>query len=256
VRIAPELQRGPSSTRPETISRRPARAGGNLTRKTTKTTNMNESMFQTNPKQLASYLTAGLGAGCLAVTADAAIVTFSDSGSFIEGTVDDGDQTTSSLTLPDGSSLSIDSGTSRFFLDLALSSTGRFTGPGGVFGNGDYEYPIISLLGLGDPIFAHTSSSTYSATAMLVYNSLPQADFTGDVSGYLGFVTEFGNKGWLKVAFNSVTGRFSFDGGAVATAGEELTAGQIAAIPEPASVLGTIGLLSGGMFVRRRRLAA
>ena len=31
-------------------------------------------MFQQNQKQLASYLTAGLGAGCLAATADAAII--------------------------------------------------------------------------------------------------------------------------------------------------------------------------------------
>ena len=85
----------------------------------------------------------------------------------------------------------------------------------------------------------------------------PQADFVGDVSGYIGFITKFGNKGWLKVAFNSTSGLFSYDGGAVATAGEELTAGQtVAAVPEPASVLGTLGLLSAGMFVRRRRLAA
>lgn len=215
-------------------------------------------MLPPNQKQLASYLTAGLGASCLAVTADAAIVTFSNSGSFIEGTVDDGDQPTISFSLPDGSGLMIDSYGSPSFFELNLSGLGRFTGPSGVWVEDyyGYQFPIINLLGFGDPIFAHSSTSSYSNSATLVGYGEPQADFTGDVSGYLGFVTEFGNKGWLKVAFNSTTGLFSYDGGAVATAGEELTAGQIAAIPEPASVLGTIGLLSAGMFVRRRRLAA
>lgn len=212
-------------------------------------------MLPPNQKQLASYLTAGLGAGCLAVTADAAIVTFSNSGSFTEGTVNDGDQTTILLTLPDGSSLSIDPFGGSRYLDLSLSNSGRFTGPGGVFGY--YATPIISLLGFGDPIFAHTSTSDYPNLAMLVEDSDPQADFIGDVSGYLGFVTQFGNEGWLKVAFNSTTGLFSYDGGAVATAGEELTAGQtVAAVPEPTGVLGTLGLLSAGMFLRRRKLAA
>ena len=211
-------------------------------------------MFQPNQKHLASYLTAGLGASCLAVTADAAIVTFSNSGSFIEGTVDDGDEPTLSFALPDSSQLTIDAGTSALYLQLKLSGAGRFTGPNNVFSS--YDFPVVSLLDFGDPIFANYAPSGYPSHAQLVHDSTPQLDFTGDVSGYLGFVTEFGNKGWLQVAFNSATGLFSYDGGAVATAGEELTAGEIAAVPEPASVLGTLGLLSAGMFVRRRRLAA
>ena len=213
-------------------------------------------MFQPNQKQLASYLTAGLGAGCLAVTADAAIVTFSNSGSFIEGTVDDGDQAAINLTLPDTSQLAIDPFVPANYLELRLSNGGKFTGTG-YFTSYYFSYPNVSLLGLGDAIFANSSVSESANQASLVANGTPQADFTGDVSGYIGFVTEFGNKGWLKVAFNSTTGLFSYDGGAVATAGEELTAGQtVAAVPEPASVLGTLGLLSAGMFVRRRRLAA
>jgi len=138
-----------------------------------------------------------------------------------------------------------------------MGNEGRFTGTG-TFGVGSYpsNYPGISLLGSGDMIFANPASP-YPFAGVLVIGGTPQADFVGDVSGYIGFVTEFGNKGWLKVAFNSTNGLFSYDGGAVATAGEELTAGQtVAAVPEPASVLGTLGLLSAGMFVRRRRLAA
>jgi hypothetical protein len=223
---------------------------------TTKTKNNDESMFQATQKQLASYLTVGLGAGCLAVTADAAIVTFTGSGSFVEGAAAGDDMPTTSLTLPDTSVLDIDSDSHSSHLFFWLGPAGRFTGTG-TSGVGPYplNYPGISLLGRGDGIFAN-DASYYPNLGGLVIGGTPQADFVGDVSGYIGFITEFGNKGWLKVAFNSTTGQFSYDGGAVATAGEELTAGEIAAVPEPASVLGTLGLLSAGMFVRRRRLAA
>lgn len=41
------------------------------------------------------------------------------------------------------------------------------------------------------------------------------------------------------------------------TAGESIQAGQtVAAVPEPAGVLGTLGLLAGGTFFRRRKQAA
>lgn len=210
-------------------------------------------MFQENQKRLTSYLNAGLGACCLGVTADAAIVTFSNSGSFIEGTVDNGDEPTHSITLPDTSVLKIDPGSYPRYLQLRLDAGAKFTGTGGF----ENDYSSVSLLDFGDAIFANSFSSFYPETALLVADGKPQPDFTGNVSGYIGFITGFGNKGWLKVAFNSTTGLFSYDGGAVATAGEELTAGQtVAAVPEPASVLGTLGLLAGGMFVRRRRLAA
>ena len=45
---------------------------------------------------------------------------------------------------------------------------------------------------------------------------------------------------------------FEILGGAYDDSGAQIAAGQtVAAVPEPASVLGTLGLLAGGMFVRR-----
>jgi hypothetical protein len=183
-------------------------------------------MLPPNQNQLAAYLTAGLGAGCLAATADPAIVTFTGSGSFVEGTIFDVDVPTTSLTLPDASVLEIDSDQFADLILLYLGNEGRFTGTG-TSGVGFYPLncPGISLLGRGDLVFANPASP-YPFSEVLVMGGTPQADFVGDVSGYIGFITKFGNKGWLKVAFNSTTGLFSYDGGAVATAGEELTAGS------------------------------
>ncbi len=212
----------------------------------------------TTTDRLGSYLTAAIGIGTLAGTADAAIVTFSNSGSFIEGTVDDGDQPTIIIALGDGSNLLIDPYSSGSYLELtfddAFPYTGRFTGVG-TFSGG--SYPGISLLGFGDPIFANNSGNS-PYTGSLIASGVPQSDFVGNVSGYIGFVTPNNNKGWLSVEFNSDTGLFAYNGGAVATMGEDLTAGAtgISAVPEPASTLSLLGLLSSGLLLRQRRNGA
>lgn len=207
------------------------------------------------PDRLGGYLTAVVSVGTLAGTADAAVITFSNSGSFIEGTVDDGDQPVIVISLGDGTELQIDPYFLSTGLELSFTAiSGRFTGVGTFFGG---FYPGISLLSFGDSIFAN-NSGTYPYIAKLVKGEIPQSDFVGDVSGYIGFVTPNNNKGWLSVDFNSATGLFAYNGGAVATMGEDLTAGAtaVSAIPEPSSALATIGLLAGGMMIRRRKQAA
>jgi hypothetical protein len=73
---------------------------------------------------------------------------------------------------------------------------------------------------------------------------------------FLGFCSG-GQYGWLEVTWNSSTQVFEILGGAFeAVAGVGIEAGAVAVVPEPASVLGTIGLLAGGAFVRRRKMAA
>jgi hypothetical protein len=219
-------------------------------------TNNMTTKGKTNNNRLGSYLTAAVGVGTLAGSADAAIVLFADSGSFIEGTVNNGDEPTIFVPLGDGSTLTIDPYQGPFFLELGFVggffNPGRFTGSG-IFG----LYPGVSLLCLGDPIYANNSGS-FPFVGSLVQAGTPQSDFIGDVAGFIGFVTPNGNEGWLEVSFNSATGLFGYYGGAVATAGEELTAGAntISAIPEPASMLGTMGLLASGLMIRRRKLAA
>jgi hypothetical protein len=208
--------------------------------------------------RLTNYLTAAVSAGTLASTASAAIVTFSDSGSFIEGTVDDGDQPTITIPLAGGENLFIDPYGGARWLSLAFNNdffartttNGRFTGAAGT--GYSVSYPRINLLSYGDAIYANNSGDNPFA-AGLVNNGIPQADFVGDVSGYIGFITPLGNKGWIDVGYNSTTGLFRYNGGAVGTGGTNLTAGQV---PEPSTAVLSLGALAAGAFIRRRKQAA
>ena len=206
--------------------------------------------------QLALYLTGLAGVATLTGTSQGAIVTFNSSGSFYQGLASTPDEPTINIPLPDTSVLNLDPGANGSYLDLAFDATGylyasngRFTGTGTFFNS----YAGISLLQLGDTISANNSGS-YPGFGLLVDDTIPQSSFTGNVSGYIGFVTPLGNKGWIDVAYNSSTGLFAWDGGAVGTAGEPLTAG-LTAVPEPSSAA-LFALAVGGMAMLRRRKAA
>jgi len=59
------------------------------------------------------------------------------------------------------------------------------------------------------------------------------------------------------VTWDAVNDNFEILSGAYeVVAGVAIQAGAVAAVPEPASARSTLGLLSGGMFFRRRKLAA
>ena len=214
------------------------------------------SKNQESTHQLTFYLTGLAGAAALTGTSQGAIVAFIDSGSFYQGLVSTPDVPTLNITLPDTSVLNLDPGSDGKYLDLSFNKTGYSFGSDGRFtGSGSFHsiYAGISLLHLGDAISANNAGS-YPGFGMVVYNTVPQPGFTGNVSGYLGFVTPLGNKGWLAVSYNSANGLFTWDGGAVETAGGSLTAGQLTLAPEPSSAallaFGAIGML------RRRRKAA
>ena len=128
--------------------------------------------------------------------------------------------------------------------------SGRFTGTGTFYGG---EYPGVSLLQTGATIFAN-NSGTSPYIGSLVAPSNVQPGFVGNVNGYVGFIDTLGNEGWLKVAYNSSTGLFSYDGGAVETSGAPLLAGQVGAVPEP-SVAALLALGAVGVLHRRRRAA-
>jgi hypothetical protein len=205
--------------------------------------------------RLGGYLTAAVTCSTIASTASAAIVTFANSGSFIEGTVDNGDQPTITIALPGGENLFIDPFNSPSFLDLTFDTSftvtnGRFTGSG--LSIASSLYPGLDLLSYGDSIFAN-NSGYYPAKGSVVSQGTPQSDFVGDVSGFIGFITPLGNKGWMDVAYNSTTGLFQYNGGAVATAGENLRAGVV---PEPSTAVLSLGALAAGAFIRRRKQAA
>ena len=215
---------------------------------------MKRNKKQSNTR-LGGYLTAAVSCSTLASTASAAIVTFANSGSFIEGTVDNGDQPTITIALPGGENLYIDGFNGSASIDLTFgtdfntSTNGRFTGSGVSY---NIYYPGLDLLSYGAPIFAN-NSGIFPQVGYVVLDGTPQADFVGDVSGYIGFVTPLGNKGWMDVAYNSTTGLFQYNGGAVATAGEDLLAGQV---PEPSTAVLSLGALAAGAFIRRRKQAA
>ena len=210
------------------------------------------SKIPESSNQLAFYLTGLAGAAALTGTSQGATVSFADSGSFYQGLSTTPDVPTVNISLPDTSVLNLDPGDSGNYLELIFNSdwhsTGRFTGSS-TFQNG---YPGVSLLQFGDAISANNSGS-YAGVASLVNDGTVQLGFTGNVSGYVGFVTPLGNKGWLAVTYNSTSGLFTWNGGAVETSGGDLTAGATA-IPEASSAallaLGAVGML------RRRRKAA
>ena len=205
--------------------------------------------------QLPLYLAGLAGSAALATTGQGAIVDFTNSGSFYQGLASTPDEPTVPITLGDGCILQLDPGANGTYLDLKMTTStgganGRFTGTGSFFG-----YPEVSLLHLGDAISANNAGS-YPNFVDIVYNLNVEPAFTGNVNGYIGFVTDLGDKGWIEVAYNSSTGLFSWDGGAVATAGESLTAGQLAVVPEPSSAA-LLALAVGGMsMLRLRRKAA
>ena len=210
------------------------------------------SKIPESSNQLAFYLTGLAGAAALTGTSQGATVSFADSGSFYQGLSSTPDVPTVNIPLPDTSVLNLDPGSSGNYLELTFDSNwdgnGRFSGTGTFHS----QYPGISLLQFGDSISAN-NSGTYPGRGSLVANGVPQAAFTGNVSGYVGFVTPLGNKGWLAVSYNSSNGLFTWNGGAVETSGGPLTAGA-AVVPEASSAallaLGAIGML------RRRRKAA
>ena len=210
-----------------------------------------------NKNRLATYLTAGLGAGCFAGNADATIVNLDISS--ISGP---------NAGLASGASMtvtlaSLDSGLTGDLLLTKNSGYGsyRYTGlkPGGGAGIASGSgYADPQNLSLGEVIDSNRSfSSQKFRTSFVDYGSNTVSPGFG-AGSFIGFKS--GNElfGWLEVTWNASAREFEILGGAYEDApGVGIQAGATAAaVPEPASVLGTIGLLAGGAFVRRRKVAA
>ncbi|MFO1430023.1 MAG: PEP-CTERM sorting domain-containing protein [Candidatus Competibacteraceae bacterium] len=183
--------------------------------------------------------------------AGAAIVPFSASGSFVEGTVNDGDQSTITIPLPDGTNLLLDQGNGQYVLDFQV--------PGGLWDNsgavGSYKtYPVVSVLGPGAAINP-TGGFDHNDWGMAVYDGTPYGAWTSAFTDqYIGFETSLGHKGYLQVSWDPATGLFSYNNGALETSGADLT--TPGAVPEP----GTLALLCAGAVAaaryRRRMLSA
>jgi hypothetical protein len=200
--------------------------------------------------RLGTYLTITVGAGTLAGTADAAIVNLDigPSGLDIDGVnggVVDGVRKVIN-PFPGGGVLVLYHEENQKGLD----------GAGGLYFayNGEYASPrnFAANAVIGDSVPLWTGNYGY---VVFQYKSQESPDF--GPNSFMGFRTANGNYGWLEVTWDSATDEFEILSGAYEDVpGVAIQAGAIAAVPEPASAFGTIGLLAGGAFVRRRKVVA
>lgn len=205
----------------------------------------------TKSGRLGSYLTITVGAGTLAGTSEAAIVNLDlgPSGLNIAGVNAGLNSSKTTVPFPTGGVLEV------------YHRDGRdYTGLDGDYGlvfaiSGGYASPRKFSAGdiIGNQI------SNWSGTAYDTVFRYGNFDISSDFGSgsFMGFRTAGGNYGWLEVTWDSASGNFEILSGAYEDVpGVAIQAGPVAAVPEPASVLGTLGLLSAGMFLRRRKRAA
>jgi len=207
------------------------------------------------PDRLASYLAAA-GIGGLAATAEAAVVQLdvtSISG-VNAGLAPRGSKTVSleSLGLNSGGDLTLHyQFKAKYETDptlTGLSATGAAMIAAGTGATSPTNFSAGTLIGSDAP-FTSTKYNT-----LFVHGSNVSPDFGPD--SFIGFKSADGHYGWLEVTWDSSTGNFEIlDGAYENVAGVAIQAG-VSAVPEPAGALGTLGLLAGGVFVRRRKQAA
>lgn len=205
---------------------------------------------RTKSGRLGTYLTITVGAGTLAGTSEAAIVNLDlgPSGLNIAGVNAGLNSSKTTVPFPTGGVL----GVYHTFGDSG------YTGLDGSYGlvfaiNGGDASP--RKFSAGDIIGNQISGWSGSAfDTVFRYENVGTSPNFGSGS-FMGFRTAGGNYGWLEVTWDSTSGNFEILSGAY----EDVTGVPIqavAAVPEPAGALGTLGLLSAGMFLRRRKLAA
>jgi hypothetical protein len=189
--------------------------------------------------------------------AGAAIVQFSDSGSYYQGTHwPNGDQAQIDINLGDSTTLRLDWGGAPDYLNFDLMNGGGWdaSGPGGYL---DYYY-TPRILSKGDAIHPIPSVAGYSTAAYGVTAGVPELGWdVAFTDKYLGFRTGAGNEGYLKVSWDPSTGLFSYNGGAIENTGADLLAGQSpsgggGSVPEP----GILALLAAGAVGLARRRQA
>lgn len=199
---------------------------------------------------LGTYLNAAVGISGLAATADAAIVQL--------------DVTTISGT---NAGLSIVQGTSVSLSTLGSELTGglrirnQYFGNTGLAGDSGASIAVQGAANASPTNFAGNALIDADATftenkyqAIFKVGSTVSPDFGS--GSYMGFKSANGHYGWLEVTWDSASGNFEILSGAFEdVAGVGIRAGAVSAVPEPAGVLGTLGLLSAGTFLRRRKLA-
>jgi hypothetical protein len=204
--------------------------------------------------RLGSYLAAAAGIGSLVTAADAAVVHLDVSSiAGVNGGLPSGQQMTASLASL-GSDLDGDLILSHRQSSYGSVFTGIFPTAGASMANAGSTNTPTNFSG-GTPIGSDSAFTAAKYDNLFATNSYVSPDFGAD--SFIGFKSGDGHYGWLEVTWDSSNGNFEILGGAYEdVAGVAIQAGAVAAVPEPAGALGTLGLLAGGTFFRRRKQAA
>jgi hypothetical protein len=203
--------------------------------------------------RLGSYLAAAVGIGSLVTAADAAVVNLDVSSiAGINGGLPTGQRLTASLASL-GSALDGDFILSHHESVYGSVFTGIFPTAGASMANAGSSNTPTNFSG-GTPIGSDSAFTADKYNNLFATNSYVSPDF--GAGSFIGFKSGDGHYGWLKVTWDSSNGNFEILGGAYEdVAGVAIQAG-LSAVPEPAGMLGTLGLLAGGAFVRRRKQVA
>jgi hypothetical protein len=216
------------------------------------------TLTRPSSSRLGGYLQAFVGIGGLAATADAAIVNLDLSSiTGVNAGVSAGSTTSVSLsTLGPGLTGSL------LLANQWGGATSTFTGILVRDGASIAAYPIAdytSPKNFSSNDWIDSTSDFSSGDEYVGFIDTLTSSESPDFGpgSYMGFKSGNGHYGWLEVTWNAANDNFEILSGAYEdVAGVAIQAGAVAAVPEPASMLGTLGLLAGGMFVRRRRMAA
>ena len=215
-------------------------------------------MTTSSDSRLGGYLQAFVGVGGLAATADAAIVNLDISSiTGVNAGVSANSTTLVSLTTF-GPGLTGSLLLANQWITTNSTFTGILVRDGAsiaAYPIGDYTSPKnFSSNDWIDITSAFSSGDQYVG----FIDTLPSSESPDSGPGsYLGFKSANGPYGWLEVTWDAVNDNFEILSGAYeVVAGVAIQAGAVAAVPEPASARSTLGLLAGGMFFRRGKLAA
>ena len=229
------------------LSEAASRGFGNNTNKKQLNKDM-KTKRRTTTDRLGAYLTATLGIGCLAGNSEAAIQII-DITPFAgpNGGVSSGSSSTFNFA-------GVTNGLQIYNNDAVWHQWGLDGDYGVYFAVNGFYHGYIRKFASGATIDGDAQFSGTVAYTAFRFGPEPAALDFGSNS-FVGFKAN-GNFGWLKVTWDSSTDTFEIWSGAYETSGAPILAGDLGAIPEPVSMLSTMGMLASGLLIRRRKLAA